>query len=192
MTKDGGTPVARSDVQDLLETASRAPAAEWVETYRDALAALGDPAIDGVLPWLADSRLGAYGVGVIERAGREFGHRPAAVRALRAARRDERNKANWRYIDGALERLGSHGPPPPVPPPVVPLPPGMVVAPAYAVIHHVIEDHVAESATTWGDIYLFYCGRFFSGRWVRSHGGVLDAHGRAICAQCAGAIAGGR
>jgi hypothetical protein len=76
---------AIGDLSGLLAGAEDAGPADRIE-WRDRIAAFGAPAINAVTPWLADPRLAAFAIRVIERAGRD-GEREAAVVALRGARR---------------------------------------------------------------------------------------------------------
>jgi hypothetical protein len=75
---------ASGDLPGLLAGAEGAGPADRIE-WRDRIAAFGAPAISAVAPWLADARLAAFAIRVIERAGRD-GEREAAVAALRRAR----------------------------------------------------------------------------------------------------------
>ena len=170
---------------DLIQKASDPAAANWVETFRNDLAAFGTLAVDGVRPWLSDPILGPRAVTVLERAAALHGARIAAGRVFRAALKDPDVAVNWSLIRGAMERLRMAGTPTPGPAKDYdPLPPGTHVAPPWDVKHHVIADHVGDVPVYGGDVYLFYCGRFFSGGWVRASGGILEPAGRPICELC--------
>jgi hypothetical protein len=87
---------------DLLARAEGADAADRID-LRDAIAAHGAAAIEGVTPWLKVPTLAAFAIRVIARAGLD-GERAAAQAALRAARRrmDTRLRAD---VDWALSVL---------------------------------------------------------------------------------------
>ena len=68
----------------LLEAAQAAPPEHRIE-WRDAIAAHGAAAVEGVRPWLTNPGLAAFAVRVIERAGLE-GEAKLAAKVLRAAR----------------------------------------------------------------------------------------------------------
>lgn len=65
---------------------------------RDPIASFGRRAIDEMCGWIDDPRLGAFAVRVVVRAG-QHGERPAALRALRAARQrtdvDHHSDLDW-------------------------------------------------------------------------------------------------
>jgi hypothetical protein len=71
-------------LKSLLESAQAAPPEHRIE-WRDAIAAHGASAVEGVRPWLADPGLAAFAVRVIERAGVN-GEAQLAGKVLRAAR----------------------------------------------------------------------------------------------------------
>ena len=177
-------------LDELIATCADSTALNWVELYRDDLAAHGTAAVLALEPWLVDAWRGPRAVAVMVRAAKLHDAKPSALRALRAARVNPAAKANWAYIDDGLRLPGS--PPSQTPPPDgPPLPAGVWVAPAVKVIHHVIEAHAEGLSVYGGDAYLFYCGRAFSGYWVRKNGGVLDAPGLAICDACRNRMAEG-
>ena len=173
------------DLDELIAACVDSQEPNWVELYRNDLAAHGPAAVRKLEPWLVDSRRGPRAVNVMVRAGQLHDAKPTAVRALRRARANREAQANWSVIDDALRRLGAKdGLTPLAPRPGPPLPKGTWVAPAVDVIHHIIQAHVEGVPVYGGDVYLFYCGRAFSGGWVRKHGGVLDPADRTICGAC--------
>jgi hypothetical protein len=143
------------DLEALLDAARAADRATRVETYRDAIAVQGAPAIAKISAWFTDPTNAHFAVAVIERAGREFGYKADAIRVLRTGRRTDDAKEVWSFIDSALTNLGARAP---VPPglrdiPVFQIPLGTQVAPPYRDAHHIVVDHVPDSGTRWGDIY---------------------------------------
>ncbi len=72
-------------LEQLLRTASAAPPSERIQ-YRDDIAAFGPAAVPVLAPWLADARLGAFAVRVLESIGRRPDGRADAIRALAEAR----------------------------------------------------------------------------------------------------------
>jgi len=91
----------------LLASAETAGPVDRIE-FRDRIAAHGMPAIEAVTPWLADPRLAAFAIRVIERVGRG-GEREAAQSTLRGARRrvDPRLRHD---LDWALLQLRTPAP----------------------------------------------------------------------------------
>ena len=160
-------------LEELIAEAADAPRRDWVERYRNNLAEFGDPAVVALAGWLRDESLGPLAVQVIVRAGTVNGAYQLAVRTLRAARSDDAARDNLRYIDDGLSRLGNPWRPPA--PPVVQkgLPKGTLVAPAVKVVHHIVRAHADGLEVYGGEAYLFYCGRAFTGGWVRERGGVF-------------------
>jgi hypothetical protein len=73
-------------LNELLKVARDADPGDRIN-YRDAIAAHGLAAIDAMTYWIADPRLGAFAVRVIERAGGREGLSDAALVALRAVDR---------------------------------------------------------------------------------------------------------
>jgi hypothetical protein len=99
---DAAGPDPKADLASLLESAKAAPPERRIE-WRDAIAAHGAAAIEGVRPWLADAGLAAFAVRVIERAGVD-GEGELAARVLRASRaRIPENVAG--DVEWALQRL---------------------------------------------------------------------------------------
>jgi len=72
-------------LEKLLRTASAAPPRERIQS-RDDIAAFGPAAVPVLAPWLADARLGAFAVRVLESIGRRPDGRADAIRALAEAR----------------------------------------------------------------------------------------------------------
>lgn len=72
------------DLTELLARARRAGPDHRIE-WRDRIATHGRPAIEAIRPWLAEPRLAAFAIRVIERAGRS-GEREVAVEVLRRDR----------------------------------------------------------------------------------------------------------
>ena len=162
--------------------------------WRDPIAAYGVAAVGPMRSWLEDPVLGAFAGVVLEKIGHRTGAglKPAAVKAL-AAGRATADPGIVHLIDAALGRLGWKQPSIRVElSPEVELPKGAHIAPPFDEAHHVVIAHVAATPTEWGDVYLFECGRWFSGGWVRTHGGLLDPADRLICEQCRAAIYRGR
>ena len=170
---------------DLLDAARRANPATRLAEYRDAIATYGPDAVGGVAGWLDDGRDCWFAVTVIERAGTTFGARDAAVRELKRALASALDADFRQFVEGALGRLGAKTSPPSrgVAEPIV-LPDTMQVAPPYDVACHIVVDYVADSGTGWGDIYLFACRRYFSGRWVRTNGGLGSPRDVVVCYPC--------
>jgi hypothetical protein len=73
-----------ADLTGLLARARRAGPGHRIE-WRDPIAAHGRPAIEAIRPWLAEPRLAAFAIRVIERAGRS-GEWEVAVEVLRRDR----------------------------------------------------------------------------------------------------------
>ena len=94
------------DLTGLLARARRAGPAHRIE-WRDRIAAHGRPAIEAIRPWLAEPRLAAFAIRVIERVGRS-GERDVAVEVLRRDRLqvDPRIRPD---IDWALVNLKGAG-----------------------------------------------------------------------------------
>lgn len=79
--------------------------------WRDRIAAHGAEAIDAISPWVADPKLGAFAVRVIE-ATAKFGERDAAVAALLSVRRVVPDGVIGGDVDAALARLRPSSPKP--------------------------------------------------------------------------------
>lgn len=102
---------------DVLEAAYRADALTRID-YRDRIVAHGEAAIEPMTDWLADSRLSAFAVRVLERIGADAALRAEVVETLEAVERDGLPRGVPGDIDAALGRLrgprrgGSRGPVP--------------------------------------------------------------------------------
>lgn len=189
MEIEGQPSAVAPSLEELLRSARDADLSIRVRDYRDAIASFGSAGIARLEDWLADSRDAYFAVTVIERAGTEFGCKIEAIRALRKARRAAVGRSLGSFIDAALARLGARTPAKGSGrSPRSPIPTGFQVAPPYRAAHHVVVDYVPESGTRWHDIYLFACGRFFSGGWVRKRGGLKDPAGLLICDRCSSAV----
>ena len=77
---DANTTKPAAALADLVLTASDPAAKNWVERFRNDLAAFGPAAVEAVRPWLSDPVLGPRAVTVIERAAAQHGSRAAAGR----------------------------------------------------------------------------------------------------------------
>jgi hypothetical protein len=95
-----------SELDDLLDEASDADPGDRID-LRDPIAAHGEVAIDAMTDWLADPRLAAFAIRVLERIGRDPGQRPAVLRALTAVDRTELPPHLVGDLDGALAALGA-------------------------------------------------------------------------------------
>lgn len=89
----------------LLERARTADPLDRIE-FRDPIAAHGEAAIDELTDWLADPRLAAFAVRVLERIGREAECRDAVVAELKAVDRENLAPGVAGDIDVALQGLG--------------------------------------------------------------------------------------
>ena len=94
-----------SALDQLLERARTADPLDRIE-LRDPIAAHGEAAIDELTDWLADPRLAAFAVRVLERIGREAENRPAVVAELKAVDREDLAPGVAGDIDVALQGLG--------------------------------------------------------------------------------------
>jgi hypothetical protein len=93
----------------LLRKASTASPSERI-TYRDPIAEFGAAAIEPVATWIADPRLGAFAVRVLERIGQDPEHRQTVVHALSVGRASAATPRIATDIDEALDRMGvPHG-----------------------------------------------------------------------------------
>ncbi len=84
----------------LMKAAGDAPPETRI-SFRDPIAAHGVDAITAISPWLADPRLGAFAVRVIEAVGRQ-GHAAEAIHALTAALDTAGSEAVRRDVEAGL------------------------------------------------------------------------------------------
>ncbi len=92
-------------LDQLLERARTADPRDRIE-LRDPIAAHGEAAIDELTDWLADPRLAAFAVRVLERIGRDADNRAAVVAELKAVDREDLAPGVAGDIDVALQGLG--------------------------------------------------------------------------------------
>lgn len=97
-----------SELSDLLEETRDADPGERIN-LRDPIAAHGEVAIDAMTDWLADPRLAAFAIRVLERIGADLGQRPAVVGALMAVDRTELPPHLVGDLDRTLAALGARG-----------------------------------------------------------------------------------
>lgn len=98
-------PAAADGLPDLLQAASQASPADRI-VFRDRIADFGENAIAPMSEWLADARLGAFAVRVLERIGREPSLRQSVVMALTAGQEVAGTPRIAADIDDALDRMG--------------------------------------------------------------------------------------
>jgi hypothetical protein len=92
-------------IAELLDQASAASPGERI-AYRDTIAAIGTEAIGPVAAWIADPRLGAFAVRVLERIGQDPDHRQSVARALSTGRAAAGTPRIGMDIDETLDRMG--------------------------------------------------------------------------------------
>lgn len=117
----------------------------------------------------------------------------AALRDAQAGARDDDQRESINHLIARLPELEARGRERharawPGAPNVHPIQSGFEVAPPYKEAHHIVVDHVPDSGTRWRDVYLFACGRYFSGLWVRRNGGLRSPDGALICSACLKAL----
>jgi hypothetical protein len=93
-------------LETLLAAAGNAGPLDRI-AYRDPIAAHGEAAIDAMTDWLADPRLAAFAVRVLERIGREPANRDAVVATLAAVDREELAGGLAGDVEVALRALGA-------------------------------------------------------------------------------------
>lgn len=93
------------DLDRLLVHARGADPADRIE-YRDQIAAHGALAIEAMTDWLADPRLAAFAIRVLERIGRDASNRAAVIDVLAAVDRSELPAHLIGDLDAALTGLG--------------------------------------------------------------------------------------
>ena len=98
------------DLDSLLALARDADPENRID-LRDPIAEHGEPAIEAMTDWLADPRLAAFSVRVLERIGRQPGLRSHVVEVLRAADRTELPEHLAHDVEHALQQLGVSKPP---------------------------------------------------------------------------------
>jgi hypothetical protein len=177
--------MAERGLEELLREAREADGTTRI-AWRNSIAAYGADAVPPMRAWLEDRGLGAFATVVLEKigSGPDAGLRRAATGALRSGRATA-DPGIVHLVDASLARLGWVTRTPRAAVSALPsLPAGMHVAPPYDQAHHVVTAHVESTTTKWADVYLFECGRWFSGGWVRQHGGLLEAGNQMICEQC--------
>ncbi len=92
-------------LKNLLASAAAASPGDRI-SYRDRIAGVGADAIAPMSEWLADARLGAFAVRVLERIGQEPDSREDVVRALLAGRDQAGTPRITTDINDALDRMG--------------------------------------------------------------------------------------
>jgi hypothetical protein len=97
-------PHSQSDELSGLLAGASAAAPETRIKFRDPLAAQGDAVIGPMKSWIADPRLGAFAVRVLEAVSKP-GQLAGSPAALRASRRLAGSDAIRRDIEAALQRL---------------------------------------------------------------------------------------
>ena len=93
-------------LDDLLAAAGAAGPLDRI-AFRDPIAAYGEAAVDAMTDWLADPRLAAFAVRVLERIGRDPANRDAVVATLAAVDRAELAPGLAGDIETALRALGA-------------------------------------------------------------------------------------
>lgn len=96
--------MAEPSLADALAAAASAGPSERIG-HRDGIVAFGEEAVDPVAAWLADPRLGAFAVRVLERLAREPASGQRAIDALVRARRSTLPEVVAGDVDEALTRL---------------------------------------------------------------------------------------
>jgi hypothetical protein len=99
------TQKSMTDLDALLARAREADPGDRID-LRDEVAAHGDAAIEAMNDWLADPRLAAFAIRVLERVGQTPVHRPAVLEVLAAIDRDELPPHLESDLDRALGSLG--------------------------------------------------------------------------------------
>jgi hypothetical protein len=100
--RSGGHVIDTAELDRLVDDARDADGHDRI-TYRDPIAAYGADGIAAVERWIADPRLGAFAVRVIEHAGERA--RPEAIAALRRRRGKAGSEAIAQDVREALARL---------------------------------------------------------------------------------------
>ena len=93
------------DLDDLLNRAATADPGTRIE-FRDAIAGHGALAIEAMNDWLADPRLAAFAIRVLERIGRDPANRAAVIDVLASVDRAELPAHLIGDLDRALAELG--------------------------------------------------------------------------------------
>ncbi len=93
-----------TDLAKLLDEARSADPGNRI-TFRDSIAAYGRNAVPTMTAWLADPRLGAFAVRVLQRIASEPEARADVVRALRSADSSRLAEVVARDIASALDQL---------------------------------------------------------------------------------------
>ena len=94
-----------TDLDALLMKAREADPGDRID-LRDEIAAHGEAAIEAMNDWLADPRLAAFAIRVLERVGQSPAHRPAVLEVLAAIDRDELPPHLESDLNRALGSLG--------------------------------------------------------------------------------------
>ena len=102
---------ATTDLPSLLGAAADADPGERI-TFRDPIAAHGEAAIEAMTDWLADPRLAAFAIRVLERIGKNAQSSDAVGAVLVAVDREELPTHLIRDVDQALLSLGKRAPNP--------------------------------------------------------------------------------
>jgi hypothetical protein len=93
-----------TQLEALLERAKAAGPGDRIE-FRDPIASHGSAAIDAMADWLAEPRLAAFAVRVLERIARDPVQRPAVVEILQSADREDLSAPVAGDIDRALAAI---------------------------------------------------------------------------------------
>jgi hypothetical protein len=166
---------------EVLAKASEASPVDRI-SYRDEIAAFGEPAIRAMQTWITTRDLGAFAVRVLEKIAADPAHRREVLSTLRSVSLDGVPTAVARDITDALERLGGGVPTGrgPARPPE-PWSGYGSASPLERRFHDAMVDifRLAGEATRKGGpdgrVMRGYWASYFL-RGVRNHGGVAYAH----------------
>ena len=174
----GDSNLSNLTLDEVLAAARDADPLTRIPEWRDKVAAFGMAAVEPLREWLPLESHGRFAIAALgkiaenaekERPPRDRrdpsgceGHNPV---------REPRSIVGlpWRHLG-----LKVHGP-------------GLKVI-GGGPIHHVVVDYVGENPTEFDDLYLVECGFAYSGKHVRSQGGVKDSGGRTLCRLCLDAM----
>jgi hypothetical protein len=164
-------------LDEVLAAARDADPLTRIPEWRDKVAALGMAAVEPLREWLPLDSQGRFAIAALGKIAENADKkdRLAIVEILQGAR-DTIPSGNRGQLSDTLRHLGLkvHGP-------------GLKVI-GGGPIHHVVVDYVGENPTEFDDLYLMEDGFAYSGKHVRSQGGVKDSGGRTLCRLCLDAM----
>src|SRR5438309_1573632 len=94
-----------NDLGRLLDAARDAAPGDRFE-FRDAIAALGIPAIEPLRQWISDPRLGPFAVRALQKVGADPANRAAVLNALRSVDKDSLPEQVSTDVSQAITALG--------------------------------------------------------------------------------------